>query len=83
LCATGLCGGGRGRNGARRGGPAGCSEAMTGLGVKAGGGSLSKKECSGTSPTVTGTVCGRKPGLENETAWLSGGTASEQGVWQV
>jgi hypothetical protein len=28
-------------------------------------------------------VCGRYPLFVNETAWVSGGTASEQGVWQV
>jgi hypothetical protein len=66
----------------RGGGPAGCSTTVTGLGVSVGG-ELWNSECSAGSPVLICTVCGKKPFFENETAWLCGCSASEQGVWQV
>jgi hypothetical protein len=54
----------------------------TGLGDSDGGG-LSNSECSGGGPAEICTDCGRKPALANETACVSGGMASAQGVWQV
>ena len=39
----------------------------TGLGVKVGGGSLEKKECSARSETLTCTVCETKPPFSNVT----------------
>jgi hypothetical protein len=49
--ATGLCG--FGLTIGLGGGPAGWRAASTGLGVSVGGGALSKKLCSGISPTLT------------------------------
>ncbi len=55
--------------------------ATTGLGTKSGGGLLNK-EPSGWW-TLSGIVWGTYPFIENVTAWLVIGNASEHGVEQV
>ncbi len=65
------------------GGATGCSVTCTGLGTRAGGGADSQNEWSGTSPTVTCTVCGTNPILVIVTVWGSDGTGMAHGVRQV